>query len=268
MSRPAAATCLAPLVLVRPNGEATASSRTGMFVISPNDELSLLEADLAKEFHDNRFALSTREEWLPGSHDDYDAYDKDPNTIYIVKTVQNADGNIIFASGIRFTRIGGDRGVGDSLTWSMMDGNPDMQSAILSKDDSRAVDALNAASDEDRLWDMTRLVPRMDGALSLKDIVPTMRELFGKGLDLTAIQTGKEPLWFFLIDSRSLGFLMMSGIEAEIIHSQKVSERDRDVSHFCVINPVAAYKKLQELACTKPADYNASFEDVTRGFLS
>ena len=233
-------------------------------VIDPQTEeaASMIRADLYMEL---RTTYVKKNGWLADTHNtDYDVYDDDPDTRYYVQTVEaGADHAQRIVCGLRLTPV---NYVEDSLSWSMLGVQPGLQEEIMTAN-APIIAEVNERTNSGGVWDLTRLVPQEDRSLRIGPaaIAKGIHQLIGAAIAETSIKPEKRPLWFFLVTDSFKKFLDSSGIAHEVIYSGRLKPEDKEVSHFCIVDPVDSYLRV---SVSNTPSFKRTYEATTDGILN
>lgn len=165
--------------------------------------------------------------------------------------------------GLRLTPV---TSVEDSLSWSMLEGHPDMQAkayAHTEADGTNSVEDLNICAVNGNLYDLTRLVtPDLSDCADPVKVVAGMMELFATAYGLQRRTTPEEQWheirWMFTGTEDLVFALSHLGIQHEVITSEKISEIDHSKSYFCLVRPEAGLHYIREQAASSdPTAANA-----------
>lgn len=209
-----------------------------MHMFSAGTQLSSGSSALQQEYLKIRYEFVQLMGWLPEAVSDTDFYDDDPATDYVIRTGDSTPGEVY--SGARYTRV---HDVESSLTWHMMDGNPAMQEGI--KANKASYKRLEQAAQEGVLWDLTRLVPAVDGRIPKEEFRNSIVDLFAGGIVATHNPNAK-PVWFFLASEKMKSFLDHLDIPNTAVVAHKVSNEDSEESYFCIVEPPMAVQHLSQ----------------------
>jgi hypothetical protein len=246
-----------PSWLPAPNSETPIRSES-LTVLDPYNTSNQRAQSLGEEYLTLRNDYVVAMGWRPEQTSDVDAYDEDSTTKYYLKTSED-DKRIV--CGMRLTHM---PSLKDSLTWHMLDNRSDILEEITTKHPDK-IFALSQAAKDGKVWDLTRLTPRIDGSASILQIAEGIHELIGTAIAETAVKTGEEPLWIFLTTATFRKFLDSSGIRHDVLYSGKISDGDYEDSYLCVADPLQAYRFVQTATQRR---YQRTFASVTAGIVS
>ncbi len=164
-----------------------------------------------------------------------DLYDHRQSTLYCLKMAGLDTGEANrFVMGMRLTRVGAFE---KSLSYDMMRKNPFMQQTARSRFSKTTFEG-------EEIWDLTRLVPQLDGSVSKLEIIKSIPEIFGLGLSVTGTD---KASWVFLTEPDFLDWLRASGIGCEELTRGLVTPGDEEESVLCRVRPRGAFDNMAEL---------------------
>lgn len=217
------------------------STDSRLRITYPVETQSTESALIVKDFLANRLTFVKGMGWTPEAVTDEDRYDVDPSTAYILRS--DAENTSTFIAGMRLTEVDS---LENSLSWHMLDGAPEIKEAARNNEAEFA--RILAAQERGELWDLTRLVPALDGRLmstpsAMKD---SILDIIGGGMRLTAQGEGTDPAWVFVTTPTMLKFLTKIGVRTTTLATGKVSFHDNQVSHLCVAYPRYALDTVRD----------------------
>lgn len=189
--------------------------------------------------------------WFDEAHtDDTDRYDHQDATVHLVN--RDDDGEVL--SGMRLTKLDS---FDDSLSVEMLRSNELMHETAV--DFGRMIDA-----EKTDMWDLTRLVHRLEGEPRFGKSIASILAVFGAGLAKTMPRGEHELAWVFTTTEPMKYLLDGSGIEADVIAQGKIAAHDEQDSYFCVIYPAEAMRVLRE----NQDVHGRTYDIVNSGFQS
>lgn len=209
---------------------------------------------LSLNFLQNRFEFVQQQGWLPDAVDDWDRYDEDPQTQYVIKSNPNNPDKMW--TGMRLTKVDD---VFKSLSWEMMNGNPALQAQAIQKERFMFNRLANAA-EQGELYDLTRLTLNFydeheADRLPWDKINESFREVFGAGVEATT-KDGVAPTWLFVTSASFLKHLNAMGIPTDEIVRGKLSPTDKEDCVMSIACPEAV------LAYAKGVPYKKEYQDT------
>lgn len=172
---------------------------------------------------------------------DADYYDSLDTTLHLLASQWDSRKPI---AGVRYTPV---VSIEDSLSWSMFGDNMDMQDQAMRYVDSNGRNVFSDINQRARtthspvIWDMTRLVCERKKDTNRMEAAAAFMELFGSGYGVIKKHIRPDEYddvrWVFTTTEEYKTHLQMLGIEMDILARGRISERDRDDSYFCVVEP-------------------------------
>ncbi len=173
---------------------------------------------------DQRHKYMQKMRWELDSERDY--YDDDPNTKSILVT--DEQGKLIV--GMRLTPAADYQ---TSLSWHMLDPAPQMQDAVIKKDELRL---------HSPVWDLTKLV-QGDTQFSQEINREAIGHLFGQGLKDSRIAGADEPTWVFAITKPLFRLLSGNGMHLREVSHGRISPTDKTESVFGYVHTIEDLRK-------------------------
>ncbi|OBI05496.1 hypothetical protein A5715_02595 [Mycolicibacter heraklionensis] len=189
--------------------------------------------------------------WLPENQaGDVDRYDDLPTTIHLaIKEF----GTTTIIAGLRLTPA---TSVEESLSWSMFAHNSKMVAAARRYQDAEGsylLTALNEVGERGMLWDLTRLVNRLDGDPA--QVVAAMMELFGVGHGIIRSRYQEADRvrvrWIFTATELIVASLRRLGVEVTILTDGHINDKDVMKSYFCMVDPERSVALVRSLTASR-----------------
>lgn len=190
---------------------------------------------LMQKLDDHRRDFIEKKGWLPeGRKTDFDRYDESgASTLSVMELMNDNQDKDIIISSLRLTQI---ENAEDCMSFEMV--NLDFDTELSEDQKSK----LKQAATDKRLYDLTRLLPPSDKAVSRKDYLESMMKLFGHAMYHTAIEPDQEPIWVCASEPGFRNLLERLGISSEVLKEniQNVVRADRAVLYE--IEPLKALR--------------------------
>lgn len=209
-------------------------------VFGPQDDLNLTQQYLLRLYMRERVKYVNKMGWFkePREYDD-DVYDLFERTRYILSPTYNRDGTLRQLGGMRLTQV---PSFTNSLTWSMLRNNPELEESAL-RDNQHVIDLASQAALKGKLWDLTRLVVSGGGSDSLR--AKTVFELIGTGLAETCEDLDYGTVWYFFTTQEFQKFLTDAGILHRVMARIGTGEHGKEDSILCITRPAIALEHLR-----------------------
>ncbi|MGV0626567.1 hypothetical protein [Mycolicibacter minnesotensis] len=178
--------------------------------------------------------------WRPATRlNDIDHYDGTDATLHL--GIRDLDSEQLFA-GLRLTPIAE---VQESLSWSMLASNPAMIDSARRHmiDGANTLARLNTVKEigTGLLWDLTRLVNRLDSQADHARTLAGMLELFGVAHGIIRKRHSPherlEIRWIFTTTEFLVFALKRVGVNVIVLADGHIRPEDNSKSYFCVVEP-------------------------------
>lgn len=196
------------------------------------------------------FAPTPATNWMEGyDYRDADIYDTLESTIHLL-VAKPETGEVI--AGLRLTRLSS---LEESMSWSMVRGNPEIRDAVYAyrhNNGTRAIEDIQHSAETGNLWDLTRLVVPVNGSVSSKEMAAGIMELFATGfgickkqVDSTRGGSAEDIRWINSATDIITACCNNLQIQFDILGSGRVSDKDDCDTYFCVSNLSAAVRHIE-----------------------